>query len=618
MTDLLDLFVTAPRGTADLLLAELNDCGASDARERIGGVACRGTLEVAYRALWWSRVANRVLLVLARFPAADADALYAGVRALDWAAHLDVAGTLAVDAVTSRSALTHSQFVAQRTKDAIVDALRTSDGQRPSVDTVHPDLRINVYIDRDEAQVALDLGGESLHRRGYRASQGAAPLKENLAAALLLRAGWPALAAEGATLVDPMCGAGTLPIEAALIAGDVAPGLLRGADHPRWLGHDAALWQTLADEAAARRAAGLARIPAIVGYDADPAAVHNAWENVERAGLRGVVHVERRDLGDASPPTAETRAGLVICNPPYGERLQARPRMPAAWMRDPRQRAPARRSEASGGDDALAARGELEALYRELGRVLRERFAGWDAAVLTGDPSLGLVLGIKARRTHTLWNGALECRLFRLRVTAEFLEPDVPAGSERIVRALQRVAKRDAPSPGAAMFANRLRKNLQSVGRWARRAGVTCFRLYDADMPEYALAIDIYTAATAEAERWVHVQEYAAPATIDEERARARLDEALCALPEVLDVPVERIVFKRRERQRGTAQYERLAQEGNFIEVAEDGLRLLVYPVVLGAGQGLFEDGTTGTFKLIESRVFSGGVVGLIYEPARP
>lgn len=570
MSELHELFVTAPRGTADLLLGELSGYGAVDARERIGGVACRGGLDVAYRALWWSRIANRVLLVLARFPAADADALYAGVRTIDWRAHLDPEGLLAVDAVTSRSTLTHSHFVALRTKDAIVDALRAADGRRPSVDTAHPDLRVNVYIDRDEVQIALDLAGDSLHRRGYRASQGAAPLKENLAAALLLRAGWPALAAAGAPLVDPMCGAGTLPIEAALMAGDVAPGLLRAdAACLRWRGHDAALWQDLAIEAADRRDAARAKIPPVVGYDADVAAVHNAWENIERADLLGVVHVERRDLADATPPSTST-AGLVICNPPYGERLQARPRAVEPWMRDPTQRAPQRRGPPPAPDNAE--RHALEDLYRELGRVLRERFAGWDAAVLTGDPALGLALGIKARRTHTLWNGALECRLFRLRVTAEFLNPDVPPGSERIVRAMQRVAKRETPSSGAAMFANRLRKNLQTLGRWQRRSGVSCFRLYDADMPEYALAIDVYQGA----ERWLHVQEYAAPATIDEERARARLDDALCVLPEILEVPVERIVFKRRERQRGHAQYERHAQEGNFFEVQEDGLRLLV------------------------------------------
>ncbi len=538
-SDALEFFATSPRGTADLLLAELREFGAESAKENAGGVFFRGTLAVAYRACLWSRVANRVLLILARFPAPDADALYAGVQTLDWPRHLAPTGTLAVDAAASRSQLTHTQFIAQRTKDAIVDACRTPEGVRPDVDTQQPDVRINLYIDRDLAQVAIDLGGGSLHRRGYRRGPGAAPLKENLAAALLLRAGWQPLAVAGAPLVDPMCGTGTLLIEAALVAGDIAPGLLRGdCGCANWLGHDPALWATLWHEAQARLAAGVGRAGAIVGYDIDPDAVHVAWENIERAGLLGVVHVETRELAEADPPPGAP--GLVICNPPYGERL---------------------------GEHV-----ELVQLYRRLGERLRARFTGWEAAIFTGNPGLGLELGLKAFRTHTLFNGALECRLLRIHLQATSFAPQVPPGSVRVARAQQRIAELATPSPGAAMFANRLRKNVRLLGRWAARAGVSCYRLYDADMPEYAIAIDLYTST----ERWLHVQEYAAPATIDEAHARTRLDEALSVLPALLEVPIERIVFKRRERQRGTAQYEKQADAGNFIEVEEHGVRLLV------------------------------------------
>ena len=539
MTDALEFFATAPRGTTDLLLAELRALGIEDCKETIGGVAFRGPLAHGYRACLWSRVANRVLLILARFPAADGDQLYAGVKAVDWTQHLNEQGLLAVDAVSTRSALTHTHFIAQRTKDAVVDALRTPQGLRPEVDTHSPDVRLNVHIDRDQAQLAIDLGGGSLHRRGYRLSQGAAPLKENLAAALLLRAGWPALAAKGAPLVDPMCGSGTLLIEGALIALDFAPGLLREVcGCARWGGHDAALWDTLLDEARARQAAKLGQIGPIVGFDLDPDAVHVAWDNIERAGLRGVVHVERCEISEASAPAGQP--GLFICNPPYGERL---------------------------GEHA-----ELVTLYRQLGQTLRERFAGWEAAIFTGNAGLGLELGLKAFRTHALFNGALECKLLRIHVEAAAFAPQAPPGSARVARAQARMAKQEARSPGAEMFANRLRKNVKQIGRWARREAIGCYRLYDADMPEYAIAIDVYESA----ERWLHVQEYAAPSTIEEARARERLDEALSVLPEVLDVPVERIVFKRRERQRGTAQYEKQAEAGNFIEVQEDGLRLLV------------------------------------------
>lgn len=540
MIEPLEFFATAPRGATDLLLAELRVLGVEDCKETVGGVGFRGPLALAYRACLWSRVANRVLLILSRFPAATGDELYAGVKAVDWSMHLRVQGLLAVDAVSTRSQLTHSHFVAQRTKDAVVDVLRTEAGLRPEVDTHSPDVRLNVHIDRDEAQLALDLGGGSLHRRGYRTAQGAAPLKENLAAALLLRAGWgTTIATEDAALVDPMCGTGTLLIEGALIAGDIAPGLLRErAGCARWLGHDAGAWQALVEEADARRRAGASKVGSLIGYDHDIDAIRAALENVNAAGLHGVVHIERRELTAAAPPPG-TR-GLVITNPPYGERL---------------------------GEHA-----ELVTLYRQIGQQLRSEFAGWEAAIFTGNAGLGLELGLKAFRTHALFNGPLECRLLRLHLEAASFAPQVPPGSQRVARAAARMAKHGARTPGAVMFANRLRKNLKQLGRWAAREHIGCYRVYDADMPEYAVAIDLYTGI----ERWVHVQEYVAPATIEEASARERLDEALSVMPEVLDVPVERIIFKRRERQRGTTQYEKQAEAGNYIEVQEDGLKLLV------------------------------------------
>jgi 23S rRNA (guanine2445-N2)-methyltransferase / 23S rRNA (guanine2069-N7)-methyltransferase len=187
---LYSLYVTAPAGTADLAAEELAACGVTDVKVERGGVACAGTLEHAYRACLWSRVANRVLLRLAEFPAPTPDALYDGVGTVDWGEHLSVAGTLAVDCTSTRSAITHTQFAALKVKDGIVDQFRERSGSRPSVDVDSPDVRVNLHIDRDVATLAVDLAGDSLHRRGYRGAQGAAPLKENLAAAVLLRAGW--------------------------------------------------------------------------------------------------------------------------------------------------------------------------------------------------------------------------------------------------------------------------------------------------------------------------------------------------------------------------------------------------------------------------------------------
>src|SRR5262249_23588421 len=203
----------------ELAAAELESFGASDVKALRAGAACAATLEQAYRACLWSRVASRVLLQIAEFPAPDPDALYAGARGLDWSEHLGVDGTVAVDCTSTRSAITHTQFAALKVKDAIVDQFRAATGVRPSVDVERPDVRVNLHLDRDVATLAVDLSGESLHRRGYRGPQGAAPLKENLAAAVLLRAGWSALVAAAAAdaaplgFVDPMCGSGTLCIE---------------------------------------------------------------------------------------------------------------------------------------------------------------------------------------------------------------------------------------------------------------------------------------------------------------------------------------------------------------------------------------------------------------------
>jgi 23S rRNA (guanine2445-N2)-methyltransferase / 23S rRNA (guanine2069-N7)-methyltransferase len=535
------LYVTAPAGTADLAAEELTAQGFVAPKVERGGVACEGTLEQAYRACLWSRVANRVLLAVAQFPAPTPEALYDGVRTVDWGEHLRLDGTLAVDCTSGRSAITHTQFAALKVKDGVVDQFRERLGSRPSVDVKSPDVRLNLHLDRDLATLAIDLSGESLHRRGYRGAQGAAPLKENLAAAVLLRAGWAKLVAgdDGELgFVDPMCGSGSLAIEAALIAGDVAPGLLRNEfGFLRWRGHDEATWQALLAEAAERRAA--ARIDRIVlrAYDRDAAAVRATLENAQRAGFAKRLHAERRELADL--PAAPVPRGLLAVNPPYGERL----------------------GEAE----------DLKRVYATLGARLREGYLGWQAAVLTGNPPLGRELKLKAKRTHTMYNGPIECRLLRFDVEPKHFE------HERVPGTLPRFdADAARARPGAAMFANRLRKNRDSLGDWARKEGITCYRVYDADMPEYAFSIDLYSAAAPDSPRHVYVQEYAPPATIEAAKARARREEAFSVLPEVLDVPRERVHLRTRRKQKGGAQYEKLAERGGFELVGEGGLELLV------------------------------------------
>jgi 23S rRNA (guanine2445-N2)-methyltransferase / 23S rRNA (guanine2069-N7)-methyltransferase len=473
---------------------------------------CRFTSQTAYRLCLWSRLANRVLLVLKRFPMKDAEDLYHGVLDIDWQDHMLSDGTLAVEFSGHGSGIDNTHFGALKVKDAIVDKLRTPQGDRPSIDKLNPDLRIHLRLDRGEAILSLDLSGHSLHQRGYRLQQGAAPLKENLAAAILIRSGWPRIAAEGGALADPMCGVGTFLVEAGMIAADMAPNLRREQwGFTAWLGHVPALWKKLHEEAVERAAAGLAKPPLwIRGYEADPRLIQPGRNNVERAGLSEWIKIYQGEVATFEPRPDQNQKGLVICNPPYGERL---------------------------GDEA-----SLLYLYQNLGerRTPEQRQAEREQAAYDQTPD--------------------EPQERKFNKNGNPIKP-TPAPAP--------VIEQPRLSEGGQMFANRLQKNLKAMGKWVKREGIDCYRVYDADMPEYAMAIDLY-------HDWVHVQEYAAPKSIDPEKASARMFDALAAIPQALNVDKSRVVVKRRERQSGTKQYERQAAQGKFNEVSEGGVKLLV------------------------------------------
>ena len=528
---------SVPRGLANLLAKEMTGFGATDVRERTTGATFSGTLETAYRACLESRLANRVFLEIARFEAASAEGFYAGAREVDWSQHLGPGATLACDFSGEHPQITHTHFGALKLKDAIVDALRDLSGQRPDIALDRPSVRVHAHARGPQITLALDLSGESLHRRGYRTAAGEAPLKENVAAGVLARSGWQELAAAGAAFLDPMCGSGTLVIEAALMAAHCAPGLRRDYfGFLGWRGHDEPLWRRLREEAKARCLATAEPTAVIRGQDRDPAAVRDARANAERAGIARWVHFEVGELSQAMPAGAPR--GLVCTNPPYGVRMES---LDAA-----------------------------RAIHRELGEVLRARFQGWQAAVLTGAPQLGMELGIRAARTHALWNGPIECRLLRMSVEAASLRrPGSLAREEREEPPL-------ADTPGARMFANRVQKNVKRIGSWAQRAGVSCHRLYDADMPEYAFAIDVYQTVEPELETWLYVQEYAAPPEIEAEAVRRRRREALAALPEAAGVPIDRITLRTRRRMHRGDQYRKVARQGNFRTVLEGGLKFQV------------------------------------------
>lgn len=546
---------TCPKGVEALLARELRDLGAADVTERSAAVTFAGSLATAYRACLWSRLASRVLLQLAEFPAATAEALYDGTIAISWEEHISPDGTIAVDAVGSTKGLTHSGFAARKVKDAVVDRLRERFDRRPSVDLTAPDVRLNLRLHKERATLSLDLAGSPLHERGYRTpgEQVAAPLKESLAAAVLVRAGWPEVAAAGGALLDPMCGSGTLLIEGALMAGERAPGLLRTTwGFERWLGHDPNAWDALLVEADDRAEAGLERLPLIAGSDSDASAIELARACVGRAGLAGRITLAVADVASLARP-ADAATGLVVTNPPYGVRL---------------------------GDRAT-----LGDLYATLGSRLAASFTGWRAAVLTPDAELARATGLRSAARHRLYNGAIETGLFVFEIAPGSVRAEVrrtPSETAATDEAADRGAVPHAPgttavprSAGAEMVANRLRKNLKHLSKWARREGVTCFRVYDADLPEYAVAVDLYQ-ETGTGRRFAHVQEYAPPASIDADKAALRLGEIVEVIPAVLGVAPDDVVVKVRRRQRGEAQYERQSATGEFTEVAEGGLRFLI------------------------------------------
>ena len=550
-----------------ILTDELRTFGINNIKVTMAGVAFQGDLETAYRACLWSRTANRILLVLSSFEVKTQEDLYKGVQQINWFEHINPEDTFAVSFSAKNSqAINNTHFGALKVKDAIVDQMRDTFQKRPSIDTERPNIRINVYLQGEQAQLSLDLSGESLHRRGYRDVNIRAPMKENLAAAMLLRCGWPEIAKNKGTLIDPMCGSGTLLLEAGMIAADYAPGLLRDYfGFIGWKKHDAECWEKLRMEALQRRKTGMDTLPIIVGFDQNKQTVKTALAHIANAGLQNKIHVERRDIEDAEP--AESwKTGLLICNPPYGERL---------------------------GDEQ-----ETAELYKKFGESLKAHFLGWKAAMIISNPELGFRLGIRSQKPITLFNGALECKLLRLKIEeSNFFIPKARNQEERITKVLAintaqqpekefktriELMSEDEPLEvsadkndervGAVDFANRLKKNFKKLSKWAKQNAITCYRIYDADLPEYAAAIDIY----AGEQTWINVQEYEPPKTIDQHKADERLAGLLSEIPQVLGVDNAQVFLKIRKKQRSTDQYEKHDDQGRFHIIEEGGCKLLV------------------------------------------
>lgn len=366
-------FATVARGLEAVAARELTALGAQSVEPTFAGVAFGGDRPLLYRANLWGRTLFRVLVPLSDFPCTSAKMLYNAVRSLPWEDYLTPDRTLAVDCTGRNRALNHSHFSALQVKNAVVDRQREQFDARSSVDVTAPDLRLNLHIHRDRAVLSLDSSGTSLHRRGYRPAMGTAPLKETLAAGLLALADY----SPDLPFLDPLCGSGTLPIEAAMQSAKVAPGLFRDRfAFESWRDFDATLWAQMRQEA---EAAQLAELPAYVGgSDRDSEVLEQARVNAAGCGLGDRLDFRQIDVRDLEAPSDR---GILICNPPYGERL---------------------------GD-----RDRLGGFYKQLGDVFKQRFKGWTAYILTGNLELAKRVGLRASRRFPVYNGGIDCRLLK-------------------------------------------------------------------------------------------------------------------------------------------------------------------------------------------------------------
>ena len=509
------LFASTARGLEELLKSELETLGAQACKVVQGGVHFEGDDRLLYQSLLWSRLASRILLPLNEFKVHSDLDLYMGVMAIDWPEVFGVDKAFAVHFSGLNDEIRNSQYGALKVKDAIVDSFTRKMDQRPNVAKQQPDIRVNVFLQRDTASVALDLSGEGLHQRGYRDLAGLAPLKESLAAAIVMRSGWQA----GTPMVDPMCGSGTLLIEAAMIAADRAPGLHRQHwGFTAWNKFDAELWRELLAEAQVRTRRGVQETTSrFFGSDIDRRVIDIARTNARRAGVSELISFEAAEVGKLVNPLPEGPTGTVVSNPPYGERLESEP--------------------------------ALIALHNQLGRIMKTQFGGWQLSLFSASPELLSCVQLRAGRQFKAKNGPLEC------VQKNYSLAENPTGA--------------AGTQMAEDYANRLRKNVKKLEKWAKQQGIECYRLYDADLPDYNVAVDRYGSK-------VVVQEYAPPKTVDAQKARQRLFDVINATLSVLDISSSQLVLKTRERQKGTNQYEKLAQKGEFQLVEEFNAKLWV------------------------------------------
>ncbi len=549
-----EYFATCPQGFERLLADELKRLGAFRVRPLKGGVVFFGGKEQGYRACLWSRIASRVTRVLARVDAHDAEALYAGVKTIHWEEYIAPGSTIAVSARGGNAALRNTQFVALKVKDAVCDRMRAITGERPDVSSLRPDVPLWVSLHANKATIALDYAGESLHRRGYRLSGETveAPLKEALAAGMLIWGGWDKAAspavrravqkrkggeglADAPVFIDPVCGSGTLVLEAAMMATDRAPGLSR--DYWGFAGcadFDAELFDSILSDADDRFEAGMQNLPVMVGADTDEKAVALAQASAKRLGFGKCLQFMVADCAHLKQTLSRVGAttgepGFIAMNPPYGVRLLA---------------------------------GELDKFYQKLVQGLRSLSDSWHMVAITPDATFDSSVGYDACEVLPVYNGAIEATLRKYRLGNTFM---VDAAFITLEGKEQTVA---VSSDHALQFAARLRKMAKARRKWAKKNNIYAYRIYDADLPDYVVAVDIFEDDTS-GEHYLLITEYQAPKEIDQQKAARRFKDACTVAQALLEIPDSCVFMRVRKQAKGGSQYRKKAHCSHTIIVRE-------------------------------------------------
>ncbi len=522
------LLITCPKGIEETLKLELENLNLTINGMTVGGVKVETNLSGLYQCILNLRTANRVLIHLYSDKVKQAEDLTKQAEKFNWQQHFNVENTLWIDFNGNDENIRNTMFGAQCIKDGISDYFRNINGRRPAITKNQPDIKLKAIFRRGFVNVYLDVLGKSLHQRGYRMQQGIAPLKENVASGLLMQAKWPEIAEQGGALIDPFCGSGTFLIEAWQIATKAVPGLQFGEFlELEWQDHDQTLWQGLYQQAKYHHQQAALKFEApILGFDIDSRTIEKAKNNIAAAGLEKCIQVAVKSIDNFSKPS-HLKSGLVICNPPFGERL----------------------SEVN----------ELLDVYKNLGKQVKEQCLDWRLAVLTSEQKLSKAIGLKSFRQYKVKNGALDCMLALFEINE--------ANKFNIE------ASKSISNEGQVLL-NRIKKNQKKLVPWLKQQSINSYRLYDADLPEYNVAIDVYS--NVEGGNYLHVQEYKAPKTLSDFKVEQRIKTVMDVLTIGLGYSLDKISLKQRQRQKGKKQYERVEQSNERMIVKDGSINCFV------------------------------------------